>query len=457
MAKLKTSYFCTDCGAESPKWVGKCSSCGNWNTYVEEVTTTSKQKDTLVEVDTKVSAKRISEIEQEGNARLKTNDFELNRVLGGGIVEGSVILLGGEPGIGKSTLLLQLAKYLEQTTTILYIAGEESAQQVKMRANRVGTTNNNFFVLPVIAVNKVFEEAKRINPKIIVVDSIQSMQSPFLESTPGSISQIKECAAELLRYAKQTNTAIFIIGHITKDGNIAGPKLLEHMVDTVLQFEGDRHYSYRILRTLKNRFGSTSELGIYEMLQNGLQPVENPSELLISPKDDSLSGVAISATIEGLRPMLIEVQALVSPSAYGNPQRSATGYGLKRLSMLLAVLEKRCGYKFGNYDVFVNIAGGISVQDPGIDLAVISALISSLEDIPIDSRYCFAGEVGLSGEVRGISRIDQRITEAEKLGFSSIFTSGYNKSKVNKESAKLLNVPIKKVSEIVNQLFLKAQ
>jgi len=456
MAKLKTSYFCTDCGAESPKWVGKCGSCGNWNTYVEEVTTTGKQKETLVEVDTKVSAKRISEIENEGHGRLRTKDFELNRVLGGGIVEGSVILLGGEPGIGKSTLLLQLAKYLEQTTTILYIAGEESAQQVKMRAERVGTTNNNFFVLPVIAVNKVFEEAKRIQPKVIVVDSIQSMQSPFLESTPGSISQIKECAGELLRYAKQSNTAIFIIGHITKDGNIAGPKLLEHMVDTVLQFEGDRHYSYRILRTLKNRFGSTSELGIYEMLQNGLQPVENPSELLISPKDDSLSGVAISATIEGLRPMLIEVQALVSPSAYGNPQRSATGYGLKRLSMLLAVLEKRCGYKFGTYDVFINIAGGISVQDPGIDLAVISALISSLEDIPIDSRYCFAGEVGLSGEVRGINRIDQRILEAEKLGFSSIFTSGYNKSKVNTKSAKLLNVPIKKVSEIVNQLFLKA-
>ncbi len=431
MAKVKTRYICQNCGTTSPKWMGKCTNCNEWETYVEEVVqpkskaSTKQQQLTGIVSPTKkaVSISRIESIEEK---RLLTNDEELNRVLGGGIVPGGIVLIGGEPGIGKSTLMLQIAVHL-QNHKILYVSGEESAQQIKLRADRIGVKNHNCLILTETNLYNVFQQLKSIQPQLCIIDSIQTLQSPTLESTAGSVSQIRECASALQQYAKQYNVPIFLIGHITKEGTIAGPKILEHMVDTVLQFEGDTHYSYRLLRTKKNRFGSTAELGIYEMLHNGLRQVSNPSELLISETNQELSGISIAATIEGLRPLLIETQALVSRSAYGTPQRSATGFDSRRLNMLLAVLEKRCGFRFGDKDVFVNIAGGIKVEDPAIDLSIICALLSSFEDVCVPQRVCFAGEVGLSGEVRSVNRIEQRLLEADKLGFKRMFISANHK------------------------------
>jgi DNA repair protein RadA/Sms len=431
--KLRTQYICQNCSAISPRWIGKCPACDAWNSYVEEVV----QQDVPAKVAEKAvflgssdgkdnQAIGILQVQSASEMRLVTTDQELNRVLGGGIVPGSVILVGGEPGIGKSTLLLQLAVSLRQYR-ILYVSGEESAQQIKMRADRIGIDNSDCFLLTETNLYNIFKQLKTIQPQLCVIDSIQTLHSPTLESTAGSVSQIRECAAELQRYAKETNTPIFIIGHITKEGSIAGPKVLEHMVDAVLQFEGEHHHAYRLLRTKKNRFGSTAELGIYEMLQNGLRQVSNPSELLISENTDELSGISIGTTIEGMRPLLIETQALVSRSAYGTPQRSATGFDVRRMNMLLAVLEKRCGFRFGDKDVFVNITGGLKIEDPAIDLAIICALLSSFEEVSIPHRTCFAGEVGLSGEVRSVNRIEQRISEADKLGFKAIYIPASNK------------------------------
>lgn len=431
MSKVKTAFFCTNCGYESAKWVGKCPSCNNWNTFTEEVIQKNTAKNDTGWKEYNTDDKRISktialhDITSAEHPRIVTADAELNRVLGGGIVPGSIILVAGEPGIGKSTLFLQNGLLLTTCTT-LYISGEESEQQIKMRADRLNITNDNFYLLTETSTQIIFQEIKKLRPDIVIVDSIQTLQSPYIDSSPGSISQIRESAAELQRFAKETNTPVFIIGHITKDGSIAGPKILEHMVDTVLQFEGDRHYAYRILRTLKNRFGSTAELGIYEMTTTGMRGVTNPSEILITQKEEQLSGIAIAATIEGMRPLLIEVQALVTPSVYGTPQRTVSGYDLRRLQLLLAVLEKRGGFHFGVKDVFLNIAGGLKVEDPSIDLAVICALLSSYEDVPLSHTICYAGEVGLSGEIRAVNRIEQRIAEAEKLGFEKIIVSKYN-------------------------------
>jgi DNA repair protein RadA/Sms len=430
MSKVKSAFFCSNCGYESAKWVGKCPSCGNWNTFQEEII--HKEKNTKEngwkgyheeKRDFKIIA--LHQITNTEQPRLISADAELNRVLGGGIVPGSIVLIAGEPGIGKSTLILQNGLLMKDVVT-LYISGEESEQQIKMRADRLNISHDKFFLLTETDTQTIFQEIKKLRPQLIVVDSIQTIQSPFIDSSPGSISQIRESAAEFQRFAKETNTPVFLIGHITKDGTIAGPKLLEHMVDTVLQFEGDRHYTYRILRTLKNRFGSTAELGIYEMTSEGMRAVSNPSEILITQKEDQLSGIAIAATIEGMRPLLIEVQALVTQSVYGTPQRTVSGFDLRRLQLLLAVLEKRGGFHFGVKDVFLNIAGGLKVEDPSIDLAVLCALLSSYEDIPLPHQICFAGEVGLSGEIRAVNRIEQRIAEAEKLGFEKIIVSKYN-------------------------------
>ncbi len=457
MSKTKTAFFCSNCGQESTKWVGKCPSCEEWNTFVEEIIVRGTDKPAQEWKDYSsirnglktITLKDISGGEEK---RWPTGDGELDRVLGGGIVPGSLVLVAGEPGIGKSTLFLQLGLQLQNITT-LYISGEESAHQIKMRADRLQTINDRFFLLTECNTQVIFKEIKKIKPQIVIIDSVQTLQTPFIESAPGSISQIRESAAEFQRFAKETNTAVFLIGHITKDGNIAGPKILEHMVDTVLQFEGDRNYAYRILRTLKNRFGSTSELGIYEMTGEGMRQVSNPSELLITQKDEELSGVAIAATMEGIRPLLIEVQALVTQSVYGTPQRTNSGFDLRRLQLLLAVLEKRGGFHFGVKDVFINIAGGIKVEDPSIDLAVLSALLSSYEDVAIPMRTCFAGEVGLSGEIRAVNRIEQRISEAEKLGFEKIILSKYN-SKVNINSKQHIEiVPLRKVEELYSFLF----
>ncbi len=430
MSKVKSAFFCQNCGYETVKWLGQCPSCSQWNTFVEELI----QKDTATKnngwkeyTDNKRKNKTISlhEIKSSEEKRLITSDVELNRVLGGGIVPGSIVLIAGEPGIGKSTLFLQNALWLKDVT-VLYISGEESEQQIKMRADRLKLQNENFYLLTETSTQTIFQEIKKLRPQLVIIDSIQTLQTPFIDSSPGSVSQIRECAAEFQRFAKETNTPVFLIGHITKDGSIAGPKILEHMVDTVLQFEGDRHYAYRILRTLKNRFGSTAELGIYEMTDTGMRGVANPSEILITQKEDQLSGIAIAATIEGIRPLLIEVQALVTQSVYGTPQRTVSGFDLRRLQLLLAVLEKRGGFHFGLKDVFLNIAGGIKVEDPSIDLAVLCALLSSYEDVPLSQHICFSGEVGLSGEIRAVNRIDQRIAEAEKLGFEKIILSKYN-------------------------------
>ena len=456
MSKTKTGFFCQNCGYESAKWLGKCPSCGQWNTFVEEVVIKGSDKKVDEWKDFKETGKlktiSLSDVKSAEEKRIITPDQELNRVLGGGIVAGSIVLVAGEPGIGKSTLFLQIGLQLNGIST-LYISGEESEQQIKMRADRLKTQNENFYLLTETNTQTIFQEIKKLKPQLVIVDSIQTLQSPYVESSPGSVSQIRECASELQRFAKETNTPVFLIGHITKDGNIAGPKILEHMVDTVLQFEGDRHYAYRILRTLKNRFGSNSELGIYEMTGEGMRAVSNPSEILITQKEDSLSGIAIAATIEGMRPLLIEVQALVTQSVYGTPQRTVSGFDTRRLQLLLAVLEKRGGFHFGVKDVFVNIAGGLKVEDPSIDLAMVCALLSSYEDMPVPQQICFAGEVGLSGEIRAVNRIEQRIAEAEKLGFHKIILSKYNEKSIGKKKYGIEIIALGKVEELYQYLF----
>lgn len=455
MAKIKTSFFCSNCGFESAKWLGKCSSCNEWNTFVEEVIDKGNNKEnwnsyTNDKKQNKVVALQDVRVTEE--KRIVTKDAELNRVLGGGIVPGSIVLVAGEPGIGKSTLFLQHGLMMHDLR-VLYISGEESEQQIKMRADRLNQQNNNFYLLTETSTQSIFQEIKKLKPQLVIVDSIQTLQSNLIDSSAGSVSQIRETAAEFQRFAKETNTPVFLIGHITKDGSIAGPKILEHMVDTVLQFEGDRHYVYRILRTLKNRFGSTAELGIYEMTGDGMKVVNNPSEILIAQREEQLSGSAIAATLEGMRPLLIEVQALVTQSVYGTPQRTVTGFDLRRLQLLLAVLEKRGGFMFGTKDVFVNIAGGIKVEDPSIDLAVICALLSSYEDAPLPQHVCFAGEVGLNGEIRAVNRVEQRIAEAEKLGFEKIFISKFNKKSFNPKSFSIEIVMVGQVHEVYQTLF----
>jgi DNA repair protein RadA/Sms len=456
MSKTKTAFFCSNCGQESAKWVGKCPSCNEWNTFVEEVIVRGNEKPSDEWKDfaglTGIKTVSLQDINSGEEKRILTADAELNRVLGGGIVLGSIVLIAGEPGIGKSTLFLQASLQLKNIVT-LYISGEESEQQIKMRADRIGIINENFFLLTETGTQNIFKEIKKLKPQLIIIDSIQTLQSPYVESAPGSVSQIRETAAEFQRFAKETNTPVFLIGHITKDGSIAGPKILEHMVDTVLQFEGDRNYAYRILRTLKNRFGSTSELGIYEMTGEGMKEVSNPSEILITQREEQLSGVAIAATLEGIRPLLIEVQALVTQSVYGTPQRTNTGFDLRRLQLLLAVLEKRGGFHFGLKDVFINIAGGLKVEDPSIDLAVLSALLSSYEDVALPMHLCFAGEIGLSGEIRAVNRIEQRIAEAEKLGFEKIIVSRYNTRGLGKNKSKIEVVTLGKVEELYKYLF----
>jgi|TARA_B110000116_G_scaffold267961_1_gene281188 DNA repair protein RadA/Sms len=450
MSKKHSIFYCQNCGSQSSKWLGKCPSCNEWNSFIEEhVTKKTSSKEGYI--SSKIShPKLISEIDYSNEKRIVTNDKELNRVLGGGIVPGSLILLGGDPGIGKSTLLLQFA-LSSKSKKILYVSGEESEKQIKMRAERINQDSNHCFILTETSTNNIFKEIEKLQPDILVIDSIQTIHTSSLESTPGSVSQIRECTSELIKFAKETGTAVFLIGHINKDGAIAGPKVLEHMVDTVLQFEGDRNYIYRILRTVKNRFGSASELGVYEMTQDGLREVSNPSEILISERDSPTSGVGIAATIEGARPLLVEIQSLVSTAVYGNPQRSATGFDTKRMNMLLAVLEKRCGFKLGAKDVFLNITGGIKINDTAIDLAVVCSILSSDQDISLDTLVCFAGEIGLSGEIRAVNRIENRIKEAEKLGYKKIIISKYNKlggSKFNIEVQKF-----GKIEELFRILF----
>ena len=449
MAKVKTSFFCQSCGSQYSKWQGQCTACKAWNTIVEEVVETPQKKDWKVSTSVKKKVAvplKIKDIDVSKEPRLDTYDAELNRVLGGGIVPGSLTLLGGEPGIGKSTLLLQVSLKLPYNT--LYVSGEESQKQIKMRAQRVNPSNTNCYILTETKTQNIFRQIEALQPDIVIIDSIQTLHSDYIESSSGSISQIKECTTELIKFAKETATPVLLIGHITKDGNIAGPKILEHMVDTVLQFEGDRNHVFRILRANKNRFGSTNELGIYEMQGSGLREVSNPSEILISKKDEELSGNAIAATLEGMRPLMIEVQALVSTAVYGTPQRSATGFNAKRLNMLLAVLEKRAGFRLGAKDVFLNITGGITVDDPAIDLAVVAAILSSNEDVALQNNFCFAAEVGLSGEIRPVQRVEQRILEAEKLGFSTIFVSKYNKIGLKNTSIKIQL--ISKIEDLVD-------
>lgn len=451
MAKLKTSFFCQNCGTQYAKWQGQCNACKEWNTIVEEII--QKEEKTSWKPSSEVTKApkplKIAEIDSSQEVRLDTLDGELNRVLGGGIVPGSLILLGGEPGIGKSTLLLQISLKLPYKT--LYVSGEESQKQIKMRAERITSKEDNCYILTETKTQNIFRQIQEIEPEIVIIDSIQTLHTDYIESTAGSISQIRECTAELIKFAKETNVPVILIGHITKDGTIAGPKILEHMVDTVLQFEGDRNHVYRILRSLKNRFGSTAELGIYEMQGSGLREVSNPSEILLSHREEELSGTAIASTLEGMRPLMIEIQALVSTAVYGTPQRSTTGYNAKRLNMLLAVLEKRAGFRLGTKDVFLNVTGGISVDDPAIDLAVVASILSSNEDIAVSKDVCFAGEVGLSGEIRPVNRVEQRIQEAEKLGFATIFVSKYNKISIKNALIKI--VLVSKIEEVVEHLF----
>ena len=454
--KQKKVYICSSCGHNSPKWEGKCAVCDEWNTYQEEILSKeSKTEQKKKAWDTSIKEKQkpilIQNVQNAVTARLKLADNELNRTLGGGLVPGSIILIGGDPGIGKSTLLLQLA--LKSPFNVLYVSGEESAEQIKMRAQRIGIENQACHVLTETNLNKLLKEAKAMSPDIVIIDSIQTISSPHIESTPGSISQVRECTSDLQTFAKESNIPVVIIGHINKEGSIAGPKILEHIVDTVLQFEGDRNHIYRILRTKKNRFGSTDEMGIYAMESYGLRQVENPSELLLSQSDDQLSGSTVATTVEGMRPMLIETQALVSQAIYGNPQRSSTGFDLRRLSMLLAVLEKRAGLFFGQNDVFLNIAGGIKVQDTAIDLAIVAALISSLQNISVSNRVCFSGEIGLTGEIRAVNRIDQRIEEAARLGFEEIFISKYNMKGLSKKDFKIDIKPLGKVEDLLESVF----
>ncbi len=455
MSKTKTQFFCQSCGYEASKWLGKCPSCGTWNSFVEEVVTKGGDKNDWRQDSTRSKAiqpKSLNEIESGTEIRITTRNLELDRVLGGGIVPGSLVLIGGEPGIGKSTLMLQVGLALNNLK-ILYVSGEESEQQIKMRAGRIHPEGGeNFFILTETNTKNIFIAIESISPQLVIIDSIQTLYSPLLDSTPGSIGQVRQSAGELMKFAKETDTPVFLVGHITKDGMLAGPKVLEHMVDTVLQFEGDQHLAYRILRTTKNRFGSTAEIGIYEMLSTGLREVSNPSEILISQKDGPQSGATIGATLEGNRPLLIEVQSLVSPASYGTPQRTPTGFDQKRLNMLLAVLEKRCGFRMGTQDVFLNMAGGIRVEDPAIDLAVCISIISSMEEVSISDKICFAGEVGLSGELRAVNRIEQRISEAEKLGFEEIYISKFNQ-KTSENRSKIKIKSFGKLVEAFQDLF----
>ena len=451
MAKAKTAYFCNNCGHQSGKWIGKCPACGEWNTFQEEVLSKPSSGKSLNLELIKSAPTAIQDITSGSEKRINTQSIELNRVLGGGLVLGSIVLIGGEPGIGKSTLLLQIALNMSGKK-ILYISGEESQQQIKMRADRIGINNDSCYLLNETFTDSIFSHCKEIEPDLVIIDSIQTLHTDIIDSSPGSISQIRETASQLQRYAKSSNIPVLLIGHITKDGNLAGPKVLEHMVDTVLQFEGDRHYGFRILRSVKNRFGSTSELGIFEMLATGLREVHNPSEILLSNRDEVASGVAIAAMIEGQRPLLIETQALISTAAFGTPQRSSTGFDLRRLNMLLAVLEKRSGFRISSKDVFLNIAGGLKVDDPAIDLAVAAAIISSLEDKAIPPNVCFAGEIGLSGEIRTISHVESRISEAEKLGFEKIILSKYGLKNINVAGFKIEVISIGKVYELIKVL-----
>ena len=455
MAKSKSQFFCQSCGHEAPKWLGKCPSCGTWNSFVEEIVTKGESKNEWRQgtaASRSVQPKTLGEIESGKEIRIPAQDLELDRVLGGGIVPGSLVLIGGEPGIGKSTLMLQVGLALKGMKT-LYVSGEESEQQIKMRAQRLGmdVTSKNFFTLTETNTRNIFLALESLTPQLLIVDSIQTLYSPLLDSTPGSIGQVRQCAGELMKFAKETNTPVFLVGHITKDGTLAGPKVLEHMVDTVLQFEGDQHLAYRILRTTKNRFGSTSEIGIYEMLGTGLRQVSNPSEILISQKDGLQSGTTIGATLEGNRPLLIEVQSLVSPASYGTPQRTPTGFDQKRLNMLLAVLEKRCGFRMGTQDVFLNMAGGIRVEDPAIDLAICISIISSMEEISVSDKVCFAAEVGLGGELRAVNRIEQRISEAAKLGFKEIYVSKFNQKST--ENRNISIKPFGNLKDVFEDLF----
>jgi len=456
MAKTKTAYVCTQCGNDSPKWLGKCPACGEWNTYVEEIISKTTHNSVVQGLSNYENLKSkpllLKDIQTDVEVRMNMNDQELNRVLGGGLVPGSLVLIGGEPGIGKSTLVLQTVLRLKQYKT-LYVSGEESVKQLKMRAERMGLDNSSCYIVCETNLEEIIKHINNIKPDIVIVDSIQTVYTERVESSPGSVTQVRECAASLLKFAKETGTPALLIGHINKEGNIAGPKVLEHIVDTVLQFEGDQHYMYRILRNIKNRFGSTAELGIYEMMQSGLREVSNPSELLLTQNHEGLSGVAIAAAIEGVRPFLIETQALVSTAAYGNPQRSTTGFDIRRMNMLLAVLEKRAGFKLIQKDVFLNIAGGLRINDPAMDLAVISAILSSSLDVAIEKETCMCGEVGLSGEVRPVNRIEQRILEAEKLGFNTIIIPHNNLKGFDTSRLKIAIKPVRKVEEAFRTLF----
>ena len=448
--KIQSAFFCQSCGTQSPKWLGKCPQCNEWNTFVEEIITKENDAKGGFKSSKTNKPSLISEIDYTNEKRIVSNDKELNRVLGGGIVPGSLILLGGDPGIGKSTLLLQFA-LSSKNKKILYISGEESEKQIKMRAERINKDSKHCYILTETSTQNIFQQIEQVQPDILVVDSIQTLHTAHIDSSAGSVSQIRECTAELIKFAKETGTAVFLIGHINKDGAIAGPKILEHMVDTVLQFEGDRNYVYRILRTIKNRFGSASELGVYEMNQEGLREVSNPSEILISERDEATSGVGIAATIEGARPLLVEIQSLVSTAVYGTPQRSATGYATKRMNMRLAVLEKRCGFMLGAKDVFLNITGGIKIDDTAIDLAVVCSILSSDRDVALDTLTCFAGEIGLSGEIRAVNRIENRIAEAEKLGYKQIIISKYNK--LSTKGFKIEIIQCRKIEEVFKLLF----
>ena len=454
MAKVQTRFYCQSCGAHSSQWIGKCPSCGKWNTYVEEKIEKTKNTSSSAKAGkpAKSIPRKIGEVNYTKEKRLFLKSTELNRVLGGGLVYGSVVLVGGEPGIGKSTLLLQMSVALTRNK-VLYISGEESEEQIRMRAERIGYYNAECYIYAETELDNIIEQIQSLAPDIVIVDSVQTLHSSGLESAAGTVSQIRECASELQQYAKFLNTPVFLVGHITKEGSLAGPKVLEHMVDTVLQFEGDPNYGYRILRTLKNRFGSTSELGIFEMDSSGLREVINPSEILLSQQNENLSGVAISASVEGIRPILIEVQALVSTAAYGTPQRSATGFDVKRLNMLLAVLEKRNGFKLNAKDVFLNIAGGLKVNDPAIDLGIIAAVLSSNEDLPLNNNICFAAEVGLSGEIRSVNKLEQRIKEADKLGFERIYISKHNSKAIKDLSTDMEIIQIKSVRELYLHIF----
>ena len=450
MSKIKTVFVCQNCGLNSAKWQGKCTSCGEWNSFVEEVVYEKKSKAALPDSMMSLETVSLGDYSVSEQSRIQLPDSEMNRIIGGGLVPGSMVLIGGEPGIGKSTLLLQIAlKYDENK--VLYVSGEESINQIKLRAKRLNLSNPNCHLFAETNLEMILRITEQLKPAMLIVDSIQTLYTNAIDNTAGSVTQIRECTAGLMQLAKKNNVPVFLVGHITKEGYIAGPKLLEHMVDTVLYFEGDRNYDYRILRTIKNRFGSVSDLGIYEMLEEGLREVKNPSELLMSHRDMELSGISIAASIEGIRPMLIELHALVSPSYYGTPQRNTTGFDSRRLSMLLAVLEKRCGMKISNQDVFINIAGGLKLQDPSIDMGVVAALSSSFFDTSISNSYCFSGEVGLSGEIRPVRQLANRIAEAEKLGFQKIFISSYNNTTLSK-SFKIQVVKINTVQELLRKL-----